>query len=253
MVLAMTICRWMPHGRRSTITMSGGDTWMRPSTWKSSSSTTLDRPSDSAQYLLAESHFEMDEYIISASEYEKLISQYPRSPLVEEGEYKLGLSFYELSPKYQKEQVYTDKAVEMFQLFIEDFPNSMLVSEAEERILELRTKLAKKEFQAGRLYHRMGEYKAARLYYQSVLDNYYDSEFAEESQLLKADSWSDEKEWAEAQAAYQGYLIRYPDSDRVDYINRQIEYVKKRHQEQLAKEAEGERGGVFRLFDPKDE
>jgi outer membrane protein assembly factor BamD len=207
---------------------------------------------DSAQYLLAESHFFLDEYIISASEYEKLISQYPRSPLVEEGEYKLGLSYYELSPKYFKEQVYTEKSIEMFQLFIEDFPSSMLVSEAEQRIIELRSKLAKKEYQAGRLYHRMTEYKAARMYYQSVLDNYYDSPFAEDAQLYKADSWADQKQWMDAKTAYQAFLIRYPESDRLDYVSERIDYVQNRHRRQMEKEASGEKGGILSIFDPTD-
>jgi len=209
--------------------------------------------SDSAQYLLAESHYFMKEYIISASEYEKLMVQYPRSPLVAQSEYKLGLSYYELSPSYHKEQQYSTKAIEMFQLFVEDFPSSSLVPEAEERIQELRTKLAKKEFQAGKLYHRMTEYEAARMYYQSVLDDYYDTEYAEDAQLLKADSWADQKEWMEAQAAYQAFLIRYPESEKADYVTEQIEIVKNRHQVELERAAEGDKRGILSIFDPTDD
>lgn len=206
---------------------------------------------DSAQWLLAESHFELKEYIISASEYEKLITQYPRSRLTEEGEYKLALSYYELSPKYFKEQVYSERAVEMFQLFIEDFPSSMLVTDAEERILELRTKLAKKEYRAGRLYHRMGQYSAARIYYQSVLDDYYDSEYAEDAQLYKAESWADEKKWDQALASLQGYLNRYPESEHRDDVLKRIESVKESKRKQLEKEQK-EGKSIFDIFGSDD-
>ena len=73
---------------------------------------------DSAQLILAECHYKMKEYIISADEYQKLFTQYPQSPLAEQGEYKMGLSYYMLSPKFSLDQQYTQKAIDTFQLFI---------------------------------------------------------------------------------------------------------------------------------------
>ncbi|MBS1261907.1 MAG: Cell division coordinator CpoB [Calditrichaeota bacterium] len=199
--------------------------------------------SDSAQYLLAECHYRMKEYIIAASEYRKLVSQYPRSPLVAEAEFKLGESHYELSPHYAKDQEYTEKAIDTFQLFIEDFPDSDRVPEATEKIDELRAKLAKKEFRSGRLYHKMGEYESARIYYQSVLDNYYDTEYAEQAQLFKAESWAGQKKWEEAVAAYRAFLSRYPDSEHTAYVQEELEQARVRYRKQLQREREREREG----------
>lgn len=204
---------------------------------------------DSAQYLLAESHFELGEYIISGSEYQKLITQYPRSPLVEEAEYKLGLSYYELSPAYSKDQEYTEKALNMFQLFIEDFPNSHLAEEAETRINELRNKLAKKDYRAGRLYHKMTEYTSARIYYQSVLDNYYDSVYADDSQYFKARSWMDQERWEEAIAAFRAFISRYPDSEYSGRVKRDLNEAEENYRKQLEKQADEQEQAVFDVFD----
>lgn len=116
---------------------------------------------DSAQFLLAESHFGMKEYIIAASEYEKTVLQYPQSTVAPEAEYKLGLSFYKLSPKYSLDQEYTNKAIGAFQLFIEDYPYSERVKDAQEMISTCRHKLARKEYENGRLYSKMKEYAAS--------------------------------------------------------------------------------------------
>ena len=46
-------------------------------------------------------------------------------------------------------------------MFIEDFPQSNLIQDAEKSIEELRYKLAKKEYEGGRLYLKLEEYESA--------------------------------------------------------------------------------------------
>ncbi len=157
---------------------------------------------DSAQFILAESHFKMKEYIIAAAEYEKLVSQYPQSPLVEEASYKMGLSFYKLSPKYSLDQSYTHRAFDSFQLFLEEFPASEYKSDALDMIDEIRDKLAKKVFENGRLYQKVKEYDAARIYYDEVLNNYYDTEYAPKALFEKGMTY-------EAVADTQGAIDQY--------------------------------------------
>ena len=168
---------------------------------------------DSAQFVLGECHFKMKEYIIAASEYQKLYVQYPQSSLAQEAEYKMGICFLELSPKYSLDQVYTQKAIDTFQLFIEDYPNSEKVDEATARIQELRHKLAHKEFFNGMLYHKMKEYASARIYYELVLDNYYDTEYAPRAQYYIAFGYEKEKQWTEAIEAYTQYLNKFSGHD----------------------------------------
>jgi len=164
---------------------------------------------DSAQYYLAECHFYMKEYIIAASEYEKTVLQYPQSPMAMEAEYKLGLSFYKLSPKHSLDQVYTNKAIGAFQLFIEDFPNSDLVRDAQKMIDVCREKLARKDFETGRLYSKMKELASARIYYDMILQNYYDTKYAPQSQFYKAQSYELSKDYPNAVKEYNLYLDKY--------------------------------------------
>ena len=64
----------------------------------------------------------------------------PASPLVPLAQYKIGLCYYRLSPQSSLDQVYTSRAIEEFQTFIEYYPKDEHVADAEAKI-KLYTKL----------------------------------------------------------------------------------------------------------------
>ena len=68
-------------------------------------------------------------------------------------------------------------------MFIEDFPESDLVKDAEKAIDDLRNKLAEKDFEVGRLYLKLEEYESAIIYFRSVLNNYYDTDIADNARI----------------------------------------------------------------------
>jgi outer membrane protein assembly factor BamD len=68
-------------------------------------------------------------------------------------------------------------------MFIEDFPESDFLDDAEEAILSLRLKLARKDYEVGRMYLKSEEYDSAVIYFQSVLNHYYDTSFADDARI----------------------------------------------------------------------
>ena len=182
---------------------------------------------DSAQYYLAESHFMMKEYILAAAEFERLVSHFPSSPLVDDARYKIGLCYFKLSPKYALDQEYTYKAIEEYQRFTEDYPQSSLVPEVLESIFQARTKLAKKTFKSGKLYFRMKDYQSAIIYMNEVLDYYYDTNFAPPAMLLKGESLSKLEREDEARQVFDKLVNKYPDSNEAEiaaiYLNAHTE------------------------------
>mgnify|MGYP003329957219 CR=1 FL=1 len=84
-----------------------------------------------------------------------------------------------MSPKYFRDQTYSEKAIEKLQEFIDDYPNSDKREKAQEDILILRDKLSHKAYESGILYMKMEEYKAAILAFKQVTDLYYDTDFVE--------------------------------------------------------------------------
>src|SRR5690606_5479757 len=101
-----------------------------------------------AQLYLARSYFGNNEFILAANEFSRFSQIYRNDPRRAEAEYERAMAYYQLSPAYQLDQTDTQRAVDQFRLFIEHFPDSPLVAEAEVRIRELREKMAHKEVAA---------------------------------------------------------------------------------------------------------
>jgi len=170
---------------------------------------------DEAQYLLAECHFNLSEYILASDEYGRLLRFYPRSKWVDDAQYKIAFSNYKLSPKPALDQKYTVKAIESFQSFLEDFPDSELVPEAERLLLICRTKLSEKEYKAGKLYLKLKDREAALVYFTSVIDNYYDTKYLQDALFWKGESLFKLKRNDEAQSVFLELLSKYPQSKYV--------------------------------------
>jgi len=168
---------------------------------------------DSAQYFLGMSHYQLEEYIISAAEFSKLINNMPQSPLVPDAQYMLGMSYYEMSPRAALDQEYTKKALRAFQLFVEDFPRHSRREEVDKKLLELREKLAEKEYLNAQLYQKMFRLRSSLIYYDIVLERYYDTSWADDALLGKALVYIELEEWLNAREQLLIFKDKFPDSE----------------------------------------
>jgi outer membrane protein assembly factor BamD len=184
------------------------------------------RVADSAQFFLAQSYFHRDQFILAASEYETLVRSMSVSPLVPEARYEIGMCYYELSPNSDLDQKYTYKALDAFQSFIEYHPTNALVPQAEQKIRELNTKLAGKEYNSGKIYMKMEYYGAAERQFQFVLEKYHDTDYAPPALIGEVEALIARKKYSEAKKEIDKFFVRYPSSpliDRAKQLSEQIE------------------------------
>jgi outer membrane protein assembly factor BamD len=184
------------------------------------------RVADSAQFFLAQSYFHRDQFILAASEYETLVRSMSVSPLVPDARYQIGMCYYELSPSSDLDQQYTYKALDAFQSFIEYHPTNALVPQAEEKIRGLNTKLARKEYDSGKIYMKMEYYVAAERQFQFVLEKYHDTDYAPPALIGEVEALIARKKYSEAKKEIDKFFVRYPSSsliDRAKQLSEQIE------------------------------
>jgi outer membrane protein assembly factor BamD len=177
---------------------------------------------DSAEFYLGETHFALKEYILAASSYERVITQYPRSQLVPMSQYKIGECYYLISPAYSLDQEYTRKAITEFQKFLEDFPDNEMAPQAEKYLFLCREKIAEKSYKAGILYMRISEYPSAILYFNDVLDNYYDTKYAPLALYYKGVALEKNKQFQDAKEAFILFLAKYPHHHFYDRAGEQL-------------------------------
>ena len=176
---------------------------------------------DSAQFYLAECRYLREEYILAAFEYDVLVRSMPSSIFVPRARFRRATCFYKLSPNSILDQNYSRKAIDEYQAFLEYHPTDTLVSLAEQRINEINTKLAEKDYENGMTYMHMEYYKAATYYFDLVLDKYHDSQYAEPAYLKKAEALANRKKFADAKETLDKFRAKYPssilksDSDRL--------------------------------------
>src|SRR5690606_8191136 len=104
---------------------------------------------------------------------------------VEEASFKGAKSYYELSPRYSLDQKDTHIGLEKLQNFINKFPDSEFLPQANTLVSELTTKLERKEFEVAKQYHRIVDYNAAIKALDNFILDYPGSQFREESYFLK--------------------------------------------------------------------
>ena len=136
-----------------------------------------------SQYYKGESLFQMKEYNEAWITFERYARFTNDINKIEKSRYRIcECAIYETN-SYQRDQKQTMRALDQLQMFIEDFPQSGMIQDAEKSITELRIKLAKKDYEIGRLYLKLDEYEAALIYFRSVLNNYYDTDFADDARI----------------------------------------------------------------------
>ena len=138
---------------------------------------------DDAQLYLARAYREDGRYLLAASQYNRFAQLYRSDERVPEAEYERAMAYYRLSPAYNLDQTNTERALTYFLLFSERYPQHTLASEAEAKIGELREKLARKQYEAAQQYERRELWEAAAHAYESVFDQYPETQWVDNALL----------------------------------------------------------------------
>jgi outer membrane protein assembly factor BamD len=136
-----------------------------------------------AQFKLAMAQRKKHKYLVAANEFKRFTQLYRNHAMVPRAEYEQARAYYTRSPGYHLDQTDTRKAIELFQLFRDRHPDHELASEAQEKIDELRAKLAHKQYDAAKLYERRQMWPAATVSYESVFDQYPETPWADDALL----------------------------------------------------------------------
>lgn len=138
---------------------------------------------DDALFFLAESYFLNKDYDLALVEFEKLVSRMGFSPYIEKSRWRICETLMLLSPNFYHDQESSKKAIAQIQDFLDDFPNSEYSKDADKLINELRTRLAEKNMETGKLYVKLKAYDSAIVSYKIVVNEFYDTKFFNDANL----------------------------------------------------------------------
>jgi len=168
-------------------------------------------------------------------EYKDFITFFPNMPEAAEAQLKIANIHYQQMEKPDRDFTHAMRAEEEYRQLIMQFPDSKLVPEAKQRLMEVQEVLAQREFGVGRFYYLRQSYAASIARLRSVADRYPLYSHADEALYLLGQAYESEiamlrlrhvNEAAKAKLieeftrgaadAYSRILTRYPEMDRAD-------------------------------------
>lgn len=173
-------------------------------------------------FYYANTHYHLKKYILASYYYKNFANTFPNSEYREEADFMSAYSNYEMSPKFRLDQTFTEKAIDEFQLFANTYPNSKRVDECNLLIDEMREKLEQKAYEQAELYFNLKHYQAASHTFENVLNDYPDSQDAEnirymiiKSHYMLAENSIYDKQaerYEEALKKSKSFITKYPES-----------------------------------------
>jgi outer membrane protein assembly factor BamD len=139
-------------------------------------------------YMFAQSYYKTKQYYLAGYQFESFVSGYPKSEKIEEASYLAAKSYSMLSPVYSLDQTDTFKAIDKLQAFIDTYPNSQYLPEANATVKELREKIEKKVFMNAKNYNKISDYKSALVALDNFIADYPGTPYKEEALYYRLDS-----------------------------------------------------------------
>jgi outer membrane protein assembly factor BamD len=168
-------------------------------------------------------------------EYKDFETFFPNMPEAAEAQLKLANIHYQQMEKADRDPTHALRAEEEYRQLIMQYPDSKLLPEAKQRLLEVQEVLAEREFTVGRFYYLRQSYPAAIARLESLVDKYPLYSKADEALYLLGQSYEAEITMMRARPlneavksrmiadftkgaaqAYDRIITRYPLMDRAD-------------------------------------
>jgi outer membrane protein assembly factor BamD len=134
-----------------------------------------------AQIKVADAYFFKKKYEEALQAYREFEKLHPTNKAVPYCIFREGQCYYRQRSTIDRDQTYTQKAIEEFTRLKQKFPNSEFIPRADKYLAQCRKDLADKEFYIAEFYYRTKRYQAALDRYQALSQDYAD--FANSAQV----------------------------------------------------------------------
>ena len=181
---------------------------------------------EQAQFLMAESYFNMEDWLEARGEYGSFILNFPGSPFIETAEFRKAVSSFNMEFRVSRDEANTTIAMKDFERYLSNYPESPLRDSVNYYYNLLVERLAEKEFQTGRLYLRMDKYQAAVIYFKEFLETYPNGKRRTEALFMIAQAYNELDQFETAKLYLN--IARNEASPDDKKIQKQIEKTEKK-------------------------
>ncbi len=181
------------------------------------------KQADSVNFFHAMCYYNMEDYMLAGHYFKTFASTFGNSEYAEEAEFLSAYCSFKNSPRPSLDQTSTYEAMQNFQMFLINYPNTNRKELCLEYVKELQDKLVEKSYLSAKLYFDLGVYKSSIVALNNSLNEYPDTKHREEimflilkSRYLLADRSVEDKKMERFQAAldeYYSFAGEFPESE----------------------------------------
>ena len=200
-------------------------------------------------YMLGMAEYCNQDYDAASATFRKYYSSYPKGDFAEQASFYIGQSLFESAPEPRLDQSPTIGAINAYQTFLDNYPDSPLRETAQQRLFQLQDNLVQKEYLSAKLYYNLGgyfgninantesNYESCIITAQNALKSYPYSDLREnfsvlimKSKFQLAENSSEERRverYRDAEDECYGFLNEFPESKECETAQKYIAKCKK--------------------------
>ena len=189
---------------------------------------------DSVQYYMGMSQYYLNDYMTAESTFEQFAQVFQRSPFTEKVSFLRVDCLYQLTFRWELDQLPSHKAIAVAREFLYYYPTSDYMEFCNTMIEDLQGRLERKSMEAAKLYYKMEDYRAATYALRGVLRDNPDTRHREEVMyyIVAADykyaqnsqPFRQRERYLLVIDAYYNFISEFPESK---YVNELDGYFKR--------------------------
>lgn len=193
--------------------------------------------SDSVVFYMGMCHYSDKEYVLAVGEFNRLVQNYPTSPLADEAQYMVAKAYFEDAPNnVGLEQDEIKDAIRITQNFLEDYPNSPYRANARILLDSCNARLAEKDYKNGMVYYKIGDRRAARIYFEDVVTSYTVPEWVGKALFMIAEIDLKEKKYDDAEAKLKNFINAFPKHEWIEKAKKKYAEIEQKIAEREGKQ-----------------
>ena len=165
-------------------------------------------------------------YVYAQNEYREFLAFYPTNPRADYAQMQLAMVHFNQMLSPQRDQTETREAIREFQVFVDRYPNSPLITQVKQRLREAKDRLSDHDLQVGNFYASVRLYHAAEVRYRHILET--DPEYTRKDALYfrLGEALEKSNKKPEALPYYERLVNEYEQSEHLEEARRRIDRLK---------------------------
>lgn len=161
---------------------------------------------------MARAHRESGDHFAAVQEYEGFPRRFPRSPLIGDAALEIAVTYAEQRAKPEYDDDWNEKAIRQYEDYLAGYPRHPRIEEGRVGLLSARNHAAAKELKNGITYVKLRRFRAARFYFDLVIDRWAGTDVVPEAHYESGRTYELQKNWEEAATHYRTLTESYPES-----------------------------------------